>query len=180
MAYFLPAFFLVGKKKQPQKLIYCTLFTCEEVQSIDAYTQLNVYIYIYNIYIYLYCMYDLKTKLIYSVSRMQMNMLCFLYIIFCQLGGGIFLQVDGIGLRLSLWLVAGAALKQFFGFEPVIGKDPLAVDEGGGKAKLKNLEQFFGIILTTHRRTHMVFWTLYMFQPDSNQTLFSVFPCFPS
>lgn len=59
----------------------------------------------------------------------------FLYIIFCQLGGGIFLQVDGIGLRLSLWLVAGAALKQFFGFEPVIGKDPLAVHEGGGKAK---------------------------------------------
>lgn len=25
-------------------------------------------------------------------------------------------------LRLSLWLVAGAALKQFFGFEPVIGE----------------------------------------------------------
>ena len=53
--------------------------------------------------------------------------------IFCQLGGGIFLQVNGIGLRLSLWLVAGAALKQFFGFEPVIGAviRLLCMREGG-------------------------------------------------
>lgn len=128
MPIFCPSFFLSWQKKHLRNSF--TLFTCEEVQSIDAYTRLNVYIY-------LYCMYDLKTKLIYSVSIMQMNMLCFLYMIFCQLGGGIFLQVDGIGLRLSLWLVAGAALKQFFGFEPVIGKDPLAVHEEGGKAKWK-------------------------------------------
>ena len=69
-AYFLPQFFFLVGKKKPQKLIYCTLFTCEDVQSSDAYTHLNVYIY-------LFCMYDLKTKLIYSVSIMQMNMLCF-------------------------------------------------------------------------------------------------------
>ena len=29
---------------------------------------------------------------------------------------------EAAALRLSLWLVAGAALKQFFGFEPVIGE----------------------------------------------------------
>lgn len=60
--------------------------------------------------------------------------------------------------------------------------DPLAVHEGGGKAKLENLEQFFRIILTTHRRTEHTWCFGLCIYCNQIQTrlCFQCIPCFPS